>query len=123
MSESQVELIRRIAKEVVYEILEEERLLEPCELFEFLNAVDAGIAAARQHLKERRNLYVVDKIKWTQAEGSKGLYQKATLEDNKDNVDFKAMVKDLADHGGKMTREGYFCWLFKNGSVIGRKKR
>lgn len=120
MSESQVELIRRIAKEVVYEILEEEQLLEPGEFFEFLNAIDAGIAAARQRVKERKGLYDMNKIKWTEAEGSKGPYERS---EDVNSLDFKALLKSLQQHGGKMTVGDYFVWAFQNGHVIGRKRR
>jgi hypothetical protein len=50
-----------------------------------------------------------DVIKWVKAEGSKG--------------EFEKMLKDLAEHDGKLTRDGVFYWVFKNGSTVGRKKR
>jgi len=61
-------------------------------LLEFLNASEAGIAAAKRVISQAR-------------------------------AEFKAMLKDLAAHGDKMNREGYFYWLFKNGATVGRKKR
>ena len=60
------------------------------------------------------------KIVWTQAEGSKGPYEKS---DDINNRDFKAMLKDLGEHQGKLMRGDYFIWLFTNGSTVGRKKR
>ncbi len=60
------------------------------------------------------------KIKWRKAEGASGPYERS---EDVNNLDFKALVKDLAAHGGKLTRDGTFYWLFKNGSTVGRKKR
>ena len=59
-------------------------------------------------------------IKWENAEGFKGEYERS---EDVNNSEFKAMLKDLAQHGGKLTRDGHFYWVFKNGSVVGRKKR
>jgi len=40
-----------------------------------------------------------------------------------DNPEFKAMVRDLANHDGKLTRNGYFYWLFPNRKTVGRKRK
>jgi hypothetical protein len=61
-----------------------------------------------------------DKIVWNQAEGSKGPYERS---EDVNNPEFKSLLKDLADHDGKLTRNGFFFWVFQNGSIIGRKKR
>lgn len=87
---------------------------------EFLNAVEAGIAAARQQIKAVKVGWDPEKIKWTDAEGTKGPYQRS---EDVNSLDFKAMLKDLASHGGRITRNGYFYWTFQNGSTVGRKKR
>ena len=60
------------------------------------------------------------KIEWKEAEGSKGPYQRS---EDVNNIDFKALVKDLASHNGKLTRSSYFYWLFQNGTTVGRKQR
>jgi len=57
------------------------------------------------------------KIKWTQDIGSKGPYEKS---DDVNSLDFKAMLKDLAEHQGKLNRDGRFYWTFQNGSTVGR---
>jgi hypothetical protein len=31
------------------------------------------------------------------------------------------MLKDLAEHKGKLTRDGLFYWTFQNGTTVGRK--
>ena len=59
-------------------------------------------------------------IKWTEAQGSKGPYQRS---EDINNLEFKALLKDLASHNGKLTRDGWFFWAFQNGHTIGRKKR
>lgn len=59
-------------------------------------------------------------IKWTEAQGSKGPYQRS---EDVNNLEFKALLKDLASHNGKLTRDGWFFWTFQNGHTIGRKKR
>lgn len=91
-------------------------------LLVFLNAAEAGIAAAKRVISEAKGLekYDPSKIKWEEAEGSSGSYERS---EDVNNPQFKLMLKDLAAHNGKMTREGYFYWLFKNGSVVGRKRR
>lgn len=61
-----------------------------------------------------------NKIKWEQTEGSSGPYERS---EDVNSTDFKAMLKDLAAHQGKLTRDGFFYWTFKNGATVGRKKR
>lgn len=91
-------------------------------LLEFLNAVEAGIIVAKRVISQGKGIekWNPDKIKWTEAEGSKGPYERS---EDANNLEFKAMLKDLASHNGKMQRNGYFYWLFQNGSTVGRKKR
>jgi len=60
------------------------------------------------------------KITWQQAEGSKGVYERS---EDVNNPEFKAMLKDLQGHGGKMSRNGYFLWVFQNGTTVGRKRK
>jgi hypothetical protein len=61
-----------------------------------------------------------EKIKWVQTEGSSGPYERS---EDVNNPEFKAMLKDLAEHQGKFQCEGYFYWAFQKASVVGRKKR
>ena len=85
---------------------------------EFLNAVEAGVAAARQRIKEAKSLWDPDKIKWEQAEGTKGPYERS---EDVDNPEFKTMLADLAAHNGRMRHEGFFYWAFQDGQAVGRK--
>lgn len=89
-------------------------------LTDFLNSCEAGIIAARQRIKSAKGLWDASKIRWSQAEGPKGPYQ---LSGDENNPEFKAMLKDLTAHGGKLTGEGWFYWAFKSGSTVGRKKQ
>ena len=60
------------------------------------------------------------KIKWSQEEGFKGKYERS---EDFDNVEFKAMLKDLQEHKRTMWHQGYFYWVFTNGATVGRKKK
>ena len=89
-------------------------------LIAFLDAAEAGIAAAKQILKEKGvAAWDPAKIKWTEEEGFKGKYERS---EDMNNLEFKAMLKDLQQHNGTMTDDGYFYWVFQNGSTVGRKQ-
>jgi len=89
-------------------------------LLEFLNGVEAGIASARQRIKEAKIGWEPDQIKWEDAQGTSGPYQRS---EDINNPEFKAMLKELQAHDGKLTKEGWFYWVFQNGTTVGRKKR
>jgi len=89
-------------------------------LLELLNALEAGVASARQIIKEAVLDWDPEKIKWQEATSPSGSFQKS---DDVNNPEFKAMLKDLQAHNGKMTKNGWFYWVFKNGATVGRKKR
>lgn len=65
------------------------------------------------------------KIKWVEAEGSKGPYQRYPAQDEKaeSTEDYRNLLADLRDHGDKLARGGFFYWLFQDGGTIGRKRR
>jgi len=98
-------------------------------LLDFFNAVEAGITQARQTIKKRKleeksqPTWNPDRIKWCKAEGPSGPYEKASVEENQGNKDFEALLADLNAHGGKMTKNGFFLWLFTNSDAVGRKRR
>jgi len=89
-------------------------------LLELINAVEAGIAAAKQHVKEAKQVYNIEAIKWEKAQGASGEYERC---EDVNSPDFKALLRDVQAHGGKMTVGNYFVWCFRNGSVLGRKLR
>jgi len=69
---------------------------------------------------EANNMWNPEKIVWNQAQGSKGTYERS---EDTSNPEFKALLKELEAHNGKLTHNGYFYWKFSNSSVVGRKKR
>lgn len=94
-------------------------------LTEFLNACEAGFQAAKQRIKEAKCVnnkpsWDPSRINWVEAEGAKGKYERS---EDVNSPDFKALMKDLEAHSGKLTRDGYFFWKFTKSAVIARKKR
>ena len=91
-------------------------------LLEFLNGAEAGIVQAKRLIAQAKGVedWNPSKIRWEKAEGSSGPYERS---EDVNNPEFKSMLQDLTGHGGKMTRNGYFFWVFKNGHTVGRKKR
>lgn len=64
--------------------------------------------------------YDISKIKWEERQGQKGLFEKT---DDYNSLDYKALLRDLQSHKGKMRKNGYFLWIFENGATIGRKRK
>jgi len=60
----------------------------------------------------------LEALKWDDAKGSKGPYQRST---DTANPVFKALLAELAQHEGRMTKNGYFLWAFDDKTAIGRK--
>ena len=60
----------------------------------------------------------LNNIKWTQEQGARGAYEKAT---DQDNIDFRRLINELEAHDGKLQRDDYFYWKFSTGNIIGRK--
>lgn len=65
-----------------------------------------------------------EKIKWVQAEGSKGMYERYPAQGAKveSTPDYLNALKDIKQHGGRMIRNGYFLWVFQDGATVGRKR-
>ena len=73
---------------------------------------------------ERGVTYDLNRLRWIKAEGPNGPYKYADKADNMSSdayEDFKALVEDLKVHGGRVTRQGYYMWLFSQGDRVGRK--
>jgi hypothetical protein len=94
------------------------------DLLDFLNALEASCVKLRQQIDKlfgpEKPKWDPAKIVWAKATGAKGPYE-MSAEVNNPHV--KAMLKDLAAHNGRLTRDGYFYWTYKNGATVGRKKR
>lgn len=67
---------------------------------------------------EKPSTWNAGKIKWVQAQGSSGPYEKS---EDVNSLDFKELLKDLSAHKGKLTRDGLFYWQFERGDAVGRK--
>jgi len=104
--------------------MSEDKYIEIFEsLIDFSNAVETACVNLRLQIEgkqKRAPKWNPNKIKWQLAEGTKGPYDRS---EDVNSLEFKAMLKDLASHNGKMQRNGYFYWTFKNGAVVGRKKK
>ena len=66
--------------------------------------------------------YNILKIVTRQTEGKSGYYLKASAADNQNNPDFEALIEDLKQHDNKLTKQGYFCWLFSDNKTVGMKQ-
>jgi hypothetical protein len=66
-----------------------------------------------------------NKISWQRAEGARGLYERypAPSQRAEATLDYVNLVKDLKDHGDKLTRGSFFYWLFSDGATVGRKQK
>ena len=93
-----------------------------------ISVVSTGLNAILEELAKidnaeeayRQRPWDPTRIKWEEAEGTKGKYERS---DDVDSQDHKALVKDLAEHKGKLTHGTHFYWLFTNGATVGRKPR
>jgi hypothetical protein len=105
-------------------------------LTDFFNAVEAGIAQAKQRIKEaklgseQKPSWDSGRIKWVEAQGTSGPYQRYPGEGQKaeSTEDYRNMLADLKAHGGKLSRKEsdgatWFYWLFQDASTVGRKQR
>lgn len=97
-------------------------------IVDFCNALESAIVNLRRQLGRRNGSgpapatsegWNPNSIKWEAREGSKGPYERS---EDVNNLQFKALLKDLGSHNGKLTRDGLFYWTFQNGSTVGRKK-
>ena len=62
--------------------------------------------------------YDLKNIKTERTEGRNGFYDKAVTQDGQD---YQNLIADLKAHEGKLTRDGFFCWLFDDGKTVGMK--
>ena len=93
-------------------------------LLEFLNACEAGIIASKKLIAENKQLteepeWNPANISWALAEGNRGPYERSQ---GSTNLDFNALLKDLNEHDGKLSKDGYFYWIFQDSKTVGRKK-
>jgi hypothetical protein len=68
--------------------------------------------------KETKPQYDLPKIKTERTEGPSGFYEKATEQDSQD---YRKLLEDLKAHDGKLTRDGFWIWLFSDEKTVGMK--
>ena len=100
-------------KATCFQLHEEGKLLEESKKVVDADKLDKPTEAQPQ--------YDIIKTVTRQAEGPNGAYLQVKAEDNKGNSDYDALIKDLKDNNGKLTRQGYFCWLFSDNKTVGMK--
>ncbi len=88
------------------------------ELRDSLRAATSSLDEYLNFLGTLEQPYDPSKISWVLADGPSGTYEKAALQEGSD---YTALLKALGEHGGKMTLDGFFYWLFSDGSTVGRK--
>jgi hypothetical protein len=97
------------------------------DLLTYLEAQESGIVQLRAQIKKvlgetkpsAKLPFDASKIKWQDRENQKGRFQ---VSEDYSNMEHKDLLKFLNEHaGGCMTSEGWFYWLYRNGSTIGRK--
>lgn len=71
--------------------------------------------------KQEEPKYDLMKIVTEQVEGPSGIYLKVTAKNNPGNPDYEALIEDLKQHNGKLTKQGYFVWLFDDKETAGMK--
>jgi hypothetical protein len=94
---------------------------------DFLEGLEASVVKMKQQIaklvgveEKPKFQWNPDKIKWEKIEGRRGEFE---CSEDVNNPEFKKMLKDLAEHNGKLTRDGVFYWVFRNGSTVGRKRK
>ncbi|MEM3356491.1 MAG: hypothetical protein QW166_01545 [Candidatus Bathyarchaeia archaeon] len=97
-------------------------------LVDFATALEAACVNLKRYAlelvnAEDKHVWDADKIKWIKAQSGKGEYERADGEQNKGVVDFDNLVADLKAHNGKLSRLGFFYWLFEQTETptVGRK--
>ena len=66
----------------------------------------------------------LDKLSWTEKEGTKGNYEQATKEANQDSENFRALRQVLQDHKGFWQNSAHKYWNHQgNPDIIDRRKK
>jgi hypothetical protein len=99
---------------------------------DFLDSLEASVVKMKQQIaklvgveEKPKFQWNPEALKWAVCEGFKGAYERYPKEGKKAEAiqDYKNLLEDLKRHNGRLTREGYFYWLFQDNATIGRKKR
>ena len=100
------------------------------ELDNILASAEASIKSVRGYIAQAAPVQVPvqpvredwdpKSLKWVADSGKAGPYEKCN---RTSDPNFLAMARDLEGHGGRLTRDGFFYWLFTDGNAVGRKPR
>jgi len=99
------------------------------DLKDYLNGQEASLVKLKMQIEKilgdarpsKKLPFDVSKIQWQDRQGQKGKFQ---LSEDYDSLDHKALLKYLNERGGCcQTSEGWFYWVYPNGSTIARKLR
>lgn len=85
----------------------------------YLDFSGVKIPAILEIRRRKKCSWDPSKINWENVVGSSGPYERS---EDVDNPDFKAMLRDLQGHKGKLNRDDYFYWAFENRAIVGRKR-
>lgn len=95
-------------------------------LLEFLNAAEAGVAAAKQRMKERMKLEEnldFSKLFWEKKTGTKGESEQTSEKANQNSDLWKALKAKLKEHQGFWQDSGFKFWFDMNQeNVIDRRR-
>ena len=122
-----VNRFKQIAREEAWQIVEEfgfpiivdSANADEAKAVSIMQQVKA-IVAGRKPKPQTDSLADTEEIGFTRLMGASGEYEKS---EDFDNARFKALLRTLQAHNGKMTADGYFLWIFPDGKAIGRKRK
>jgi hypothetical protein len=95
-------------------------------LTDFFNAVEAGISAARQRIKEKQKLEPeldFNRLFWEQKQGEKGLFEQTSEKTNGNSDLWKTLKAKLKENHGFWQNQGFKYWFdMQKETVIDRRK-
>lgn len=95
-------------------------------LLNFLDAVEAGVASAKQLIGNKKRVTPhsnYNELQWIKKEGTKGEYQQCSRQNSKVEV-FDRLQAELKAHGNFWQHGGYRYWFHQNDeNVIDRRKK
>jgi hypothetical protein len=101
------------------------------DIVDYCNAVESAAVKLRMQIEKlfgseakvkgsTKLPFVASKIQWQDRENEKGKFQ---VSEDYSNPDHKALLKFLNEVGGCVASEGWFYWIYRDGSTVGRKLR
>ena len=86
-----------------------------------LDGVNRILEGTEPKEEQTPQTYDLMQVVTVQTEGPKGQYLKITHENNLNNPAYFALIEDLKQHKGTITRQGYFVFLFDDKKTAGMK--